>query len=73
VNKGAPRSVEDVIDTLRNEQQLRTDALATGTPQDYASYLRIVGAISGLGIAEQLLKVLLESNADDDGTEDRRS
>ena len=61
-----PRSIEDVIAELRNEQQLRMEALASGTPPDYPAYQKIVGAISGLGTAEQLLKDLLERMTNDD-------
>lgn len=59
------RTVEDVLTTLRQERQMRVDAVVSGAPKSFDEYRHSVGAISGLGIAEHLLKDLLESQEDD--------
>jgi hypothetical protein len=57
---------DDLLRHLRNEIAIRTDTVARGVPQTYEGYQNLVGAITGLRIAEQLVQALLESGIDSD-------
>ena len=62
-----PRNGAELHNALKEEIQMRADALVRGSPKDYAEYQKLVGVISGLSLAEQMLKDLLERDNDDDG------
>jgi hypothetical protein len=59
------RTADDLLGRLREEIRLRVTALASGTPRSYEEYQNLVGVITGLRTAEQLLSDLLESSAHD--------
>lgn len=54
----------DLLDVLRNnirkEMNELADMAATGTPQDWAGYQRLVGRVDGLAVAERMLIDLKE-------------
>lgn len=67
--KGPPRNGTELHYALLDEIEQRTAAIASGTPADYAAYQKLVGVVSGLRLAEQMLKDLLERDThDDDGS-----
>ena len=59
------RTADDLLVRLREEIKLRGDAIVNGTSQSFEAYKNLVGVVTGLRIAEQLLVGLLESNAND--------
>jgi hypothetical protein len=61
-----PRTIEGVLAQLKEEQQLRAVALSRGTARDFAEYQKLAGEISGLALAENMLKALLELIDNDD-------
>ena len=68
--KGRPptNSVE-LHNAYKEEIHHRVEAIANGAPQDYAAYQKLVGVISGLRLAEQMLQDLLNRDEHDDGYE----
>ena len=59
------QTVEDLHQRLIDELQVRVDAMVAGAPSDFAAYQKLVGVVTGLRVAEQLTKSLLESDAHD--------
>lgn len=51
---------------LDEQEQLRLESLANGTPADFASYKELVGEIRGFSLAKDELKTLLKDYTDDD-------
>jgi len=60
-----PRNGAELHNALKDELRMREEALVRGAPKDYAEYQKLVGVISGLRLAEQMLKDLLERDKDD--------
>jgi hypothetical protein len=59
------RTADDLLIRLREEIKLRAGAIVDGSPRSFDAYQNLVGVITGLRTAEQLLIGLLESNAND--------
>jgi hypothetical protein len=64
--KGPPRNGEELHIALKEEIQLRVDAVANGSPRSFEDYRNLVGVVTGLRIAEQMLKALLDRENNDD-------
>jgi hypothetical protein len=62
----AIRTLDGLQKQLREEIGVRIESLSRGSCADFAAYQQLVGVLSGLRIAEQLLTALLESVNDDD-------
>lgn len=62
----SPRDVDDLLKRIREELNGRRDALVRGAPGDYPAYQNLVGVLTGLTIAEQLTKALLDYIDDSD-------
>ena len=60
-----PTNGAELHNALKDELRMREEALVRGAPKDYAEYQKLVGVISGLRLAEQMLKDLLERETDD--------
>jgi len=69
VKGDAPRDADDLLKKVQTEIRVRGDALARGAPVDYAAYQNLVGVISGLTLAEQLIKALLDHIDDIDDSD----
>jgi hypothetical protein len=66
VKSDIPTDVDDLLKKLRAEIAGRSTALVRGAPADYAAYQNLVGVLSGLTLAEQLVIALLEHMDDRD-------
>jgi len=67
--KGPPRNGAELHNAFKEEISQRVEALARGSPKDYAEYQKLVGVVTGLRLAEQMLVDLLERDKDDTGYE----
>ena len=67
----AIKTLDGLQKQLREEIEVRTEAVARGGAADFAAYQNLVGTISGLVLAERLLIDLLESVNDDDDPPER--
>jgi len=65
----APRDVDDLLKQVQMELNGRVDALVRGAPVDYPAYQNLVGVLSGLRIAEQRIKALLDHLDDRDDSD----
>jgi hypothetical protein len=59
------RYVSDFIDAVRARREVVAQGIARGTAPDYAAYQRLVGQISGLDEALDILNNLLKDDEDD--------
>ena len=68
--KGRPptNSVE-LHNAYKVEIEQRIEAIARGMPKDFAEYQKLVGVVTGLRLAEQMLQDLLNRDEHDDGYE----
>jgi hypothetical protein len=67
MNMKAPTNGAELHNAYKDELRMREEALVRGAPKDYAEYQKLVGVISGLRLAEQMLKDLLERDEHDIG------
>jgi hypothetical protein len=65
--KGAPRNGAELHIALKDEIQQRVDAVANGSPRTFEDYRHLVGVLTGLRLAEQMLRDLLDRENNDDG------
>ena len=60
-----PTNGEELHNALKDEIQQRVDALANGSPRTFEDYRHLVGVVTGLRTAEQMLVALLNRDKDD--------
>jgi hypothetical protein len=67
--KLAPRNSAELHNAYLDEIQVRMESIANGASRDFAEYRHLVGVISGLRLAEQMLNDLLLKDNDVIGDE----
>jgi hypothetical protein len=63
--KGPPRNGKELHNALQEEIQMRVDVVANGVPRSFEEYRHLVGVLTGLRLAEQMLRDLLDRDKDD--------
>jgi hypothetical protein len=61
-----PRNGAELHIALKEEIQARVDTIANGAPRSFEEYRYLVGVLTGLRLAEQMLQALLERDKDVD-------
>jgi hypothetical protein len=61
-----PTNGKELHNAYKAEIEQRVESLSLGSPKDFAEYQKLVGVITGLRVAEQMLKALLERENNDD-------
>jgi hypothetical protein len=67
--KLAPRNSAELHIAYKDEIQVRMESIANGAPRDFAEYQKLVGVLTGLRLAEQMLRDLLDRDQDVIGDE----
>ncbi|HKV96064.1 MAG TPA: hypothetical protein VJR90_01055 [Gammaproteobacteria bacterium] len=57
---------DTILKLLGQEVAARVATVARGSPRTFEEYQHLVGVITGLNLAERIVKDLLETESDDD-------